>query len=60
MTVEQADKLRRVKSREKGAVARVVSAKEENTAGVGRSGGIECSLWRFEAAWQLLELREGG
>ena len=31
-TVEQADKLRRVQSRSKGAVARVGSDKEEKTA----------------------------
>ena len=37
-TVEQADKLRRVQSRENGAVARVGSAKEENPVGVGRGG----------------------
>ena len=37
-TVEQADKLRRVQSRPKGAVARVGSAEEEKTAGVGRGG----------------------
>ena len=37
-TVEQADKLRRVQSRPKGAVARVGSAKEENGAVVGQGG----------------------
>ena len=38
VTVEQADKLRRVQSRPKGAVARVGSAKEEEGAVVGRGG----------------------
>ena len=37
-TVEQADKLRRVQSRPKGAVARVGSAKEEKEAVGGRGG----------------------
>ena len=38
MTVEQADKLRRVQSRPKGAVARMGSAKEKKGAVVGRGG----------------------
>ena len=37
-TVEQADKLRRVQSRPKGALARVGSAKEEKGAVVGQGG----------------------
>ena len=37
-SVAHADKLRRAQSRPKGAVARVGSAKEEKTAGIGRGG----------------------
>ena len=59
-TVDQTDKLRRVQFRAKGAVARVGSAKEGKTGGRARRAGVECSLWRFEAARQLPELREGG
>ena len=53
-TVEQADKLRRVQSRPKVAVARVGSDKEKQGAAVGRG------VLHVKATWQHLELREGG
>ena len=45
-TVDQTDELHRVQSRAQGAVARVASAKEEKTAGVGRGG--QCSSTRSD------------
>ena len=61
MTVEQTEQLRRVQSRPKGTLARVGSANEEKiTVDRTTRTGVESSIWRFEAVWQLLQLREGG
>ena len=58
-TVEQADKLRSVHSCP-SCRASVQCQGGKRSSSRARRSGFECSLWRIEAAWQLLELREGG